>query len=87
MAVVGAFARVEVSGREATNAALGEIDGVTPFELDEIEKVGLLIEAADLDAAHGLITGAVKRTSGVLGVWPVYANTEDETESEQALED
>ena len=83
MAIVGAFARVDVSGRGETNAALGAIDGVTTFELDEIEKVGLLIEAADLDAAHGLITGAVKRTPGVLGAWPVYANTEDEQDGNE----
>ena len=86
MAIVGAFARVEVSERSETNALLEAIEGVTPFALEEEEKVGLLIEAADLDAAHDLITGAVRRTRGVLGVWPVYANTEDECDGESTTD-
>lgn len=86
MAIVGAFARVEVSGRDATCGLLDAIEGVSTFELEEVEKVGLLIEAADLDAVHGLITRDVRRTRGVLGAWPVYANTEDELADGRANE-
>ncbi len=77
MPTVGAFARVEIDDAEATRQRLSELDGVTPFDLDETGKVGLLIEAPDLDAAHNTLTEVVKPTAGVLAVWPVYVDVED----------
>jgi len=77
MPTVGAFARIEIDEADAIRARLAALDGVTPFDLDETGKMGLLIEAPDLDAAHGKLTKDIRQTDGVLGVWPVYVDVED----------
>jgi nitrate reductase NapAB chaperone NapD len=78
MAVVGAFARVDLSNAEAVRARLVAIPGVTPFDLGEVGKVGLVIEADNLEAANEMLRVEVKEIDGVLGVWPVYAHMESE---------
>ncbi len=81
MAIVGAFARVEIEHMQQTERGLNAIDGVSTFLLDEPGKVGLLVEAGDLDEAHGLIAESIPAVPGVMGVWPVYASIEDESEN------
>lgn len=78
MPVVGAFARVKNEGLETTVRGLESIEGVSTFEIEAPGKVGLLIEAESLDNAHQVLTDNVRSVEGVLGVWPVYANIEDE---------
>jgi len=78
MAIVGAFARVEADQAAACRDELDSLEGVSTFDLDDRNKVGVLIEADSLNEAHALITESVRLTPGVLGVWPVYVNTEDE---------
>ena len=78
MAIVGAFARVETEQVTACRGELDLLDGVSTFDLDDPDKLGVLIEAESLNEAHALITESVRTTVGVLGVWPVYVNTEDE---------
>lgn len=80
MAIVGAFARVEIDQFSQVESGLNAIEGVSTFDLEEPGKVGLLVETHDLDEAHGLIKTIIPAVPGVLGVWPVYANIEDETE-------
>ncbi len=80
MAIVGAFARVDQTQTAQCRGALEELDGVSTFDLDDEDKVGVLVEAPTLDDAHELITGRIRSAPGVLGVWPVFVNTEDETE-------
>ncbi|USN99624.1 MAG: hypothetical protein H6810_02880 [Phycisphaeraceae bacterium] len=84
MAIVGAFARIEADGFDQAVADLGGLEGVSTFALDEPGKIGLLIEAASLDDAHGVITRQIPAVVGVLGAWPVYANTEDESDQESS---
>ena len=79
-ATVGAFARIEVESAGAVRQRLRQLDGVEPFDLDEPGKVGLIIEAACLDDAHEKLTGEIKHTQGVLGVWPIYANFDGDDE-------
>ena len=81
MAIVGAFARVEIEQFRQTERGLNEIEGVSTFGLEEPGKVGLLVETRDLDEAHGIIKNTIPAVPGVLGVWPVYANIEDEAEN------
>jgi len=76
MAVVGAFARVDISNVEAVRQRLADVPGVTPFDLGEVGKIGLVIEAADLDAANEMLRVEIREIEGVLGVWPVYAHME-----------
>ena len=83
MVVVGAFARVEVDDVDATRCRLAALDGVTTFDLDRPEKVGVLIEADDLDDAHARLTTQVQRVEGVMGVWPVYVSNEDDPNLQQ----
>lgn len=78
MAIVGAFARVEADLVSSCRDELEQICGVSTFDLDDRDKVGVLVEADSLNQAHSLITESIRTASGVLGVWPVYVNTEDE---------
>ena len=69
--VVGALARIEPSRRTEVICALVSHEGVSTFELEHDAKLGVLVEAESLDAAHALITRSVADAPGVLGVWPV----------------
>ncbi len=82
MAIAGAFVRVEVGETEQVERRLNALESVSTFDLPEEGKVGLLIEAENLDAVHKIITKQVPATRGVLGAWPVYVNTEDEEDIE-----
>ena len=83
MAIVGAFARIDTQLAQSCARALNAITGVSTFELEEAGKIGLIIEADSLNRAHDTITKAISSTPGVLGVWPVYVNIEDEIEHMQ----
>ncbi len=78
MAIVGAFARVDLDHATACRDALDELGGVSTFGIDDSDKLGILVEAKSLNDAHHTITKTIRSTPGVLGVWPVYVNTEDE---------
>ncbi len=82
MAIVGAFARVDAEHASSCEQLLNEIAGVSTFEIDHPDKVGILIEADSLDQAHATVSKTIRSTPGVLGVWPVYVNTEDEQEQD-----
>jgi len=78
MATIGVYVRVTV-GREGTvREALAALAGARPFDLEEPGKVGLVLEADDLDAAHALLEGPVRSVPGVLAAWPVYAHFGEE---------
>jgi hypothetical protein len=81
MSIVGAFARIETT---EVRARLDALDGVDTFDLADPEKVGLLIEADGLDAAHELLTKRIVAVEGVLGVFPIYVNDEEIAEPAQA---
>jgi nitrate reductase NapAB chaperone NapD len=57
---------------------LTAVSGVTLFDLGEVGKIGLVIEAGDLDEAHRKLRVEIREIEGVLGVWPVYAHMEPE---------
>ena len=82
MAIVGAFARVDSEQASACQKLLDELVGVSTFEINDPDKVGILIEADSLDQAHAMVSKTIRSTPGVLGVWPVYVNTEDEQEQD-----
>ena len=78
MAIVGAFARIDSEYSQHCQDDLNHLDGVSTFDIHDEDKLGILIEADSLDDAHAAITKTIRSTPGVLGVWPVYVNTEDE---------
>ena len=78
MPVVGAWARVEMTDHESSRRALSELDGVEVFDLGDPGKVGLVIEADDLDTAHGVLTRAIPAVRGVLCAWPVSVYLDDD---------
>ncbi|NOX53590.1 MAG: chaperone NapD [Planctomycetes bacterium] len=79
MAVIGVLARVEVAERDCVVASLGRIEGVTPFLIDEPGRIGLVVEADTLEAAHKRLVDEIDPTPGVLGTWPVFVHAENET--------
>ncbi len=81
MAVVGAFARIDDSDRQAVWDRLAALAGVMPFDLGEPGKVGLLIEGDELEDVHAMLCTEIEKTDGVLGVWPVYAHMEPDSSS------
>jgi nitrate reductase NapAB chaperone NapD len=83
MAVVGAYARIDLADEVAIRSRLGGVTGVSTFSLDDPGKVGLVIEADDLDSAHDMLLNEIEKLEGVLGVWPVYAHAEPDESSGQ----
>ncbi len=79
MTVIGALARVEAASAEVVQHNLATIPGVIPFPLNEAAKLGLLIEAATLDDAYHLLHEEIKGVEGVLTVWPVYVDFEEQS--------
>lgn len=78
MAIVGALARVEQKDAADSIRRIRAIEGVTTFSVDDPDRIGLIIESECLDEAHRIVTQEIPSVQGVLGAWPVYANTEDE---------
>ncbi len=76
MIVVGAYARIDPQQPRATRQRLDALEGVETFDLDDLYRVGLLIEADSLDAAHLLIDQVIPAVEGVLGVWPIFVGDE-----------
>lgn len=76
MAIVSALIRVDGGAHEAVRGRLSALTGVTVFTLDEPDRMGLVIEAPDMDAAHAVLCDDVETTEGVLGAWPAYAHLE-----------
>ena len=84
MAIIGAFARVDLSDPQAVRERLSALAGVSLFDLGEPGKVGMVIEGDDLDGAYENLRAAGEDVEGVLGVWPVYAHMEpDLSDTEQ----
>ena len=78
MPVVGAWARVDVDDPERARRGLAELEGVETIDLGDPARVGLVIEADDLDSAHHLLTRTVPSVPGVLCAWPVSVHMDDE---------
>ncbi len=85
MAIIGLIARVETSSRQQTVVSLNSIPGVSVFNVEGNDQVGMLIEAPNLDSAHDCLREQIEHVDGVMCVWPVYANIEDELEKDQRL--
>ena len=77
MAIVGAYARIDIKDPQVVQGRLDALEGVETFDLDAPGTIGLVIEAEGLDAAHDAVSQVVAGTVGVLGVWPVFVHTED----------
>ena len=80
MPVVGAWARVDLSDPDATRRGLAELEGVETFDLGDPGKVGLIIDADALDAAHAVLTREVPAVEGVLCAWPVSVHLDEDGE-------
>jgi nitrate reductase NapAB chaperone NapD len=78
MVIVGAFARIEGERADDVRQRLARLPGVEPFLLDEPGKIGLIIEADEIDQAHAVLTGPVRATPGLLGVWPISIHLDEE---------
>ena len=85
MAIVGAYARIDLADPQAVRCRLAEVSGVTLFDLDEPGKVGLVLEADSLDDAHTTLRAGIEKVDGVLGVWPVYADTESDLANTECI--
>lgn len=79
LVVVGVLARVEAGCRAAVQAACGALPGVTVFAVADEDRLGLLLEATDLEAAHVLLNERVAAVPGVLGTWPVAVEMDTDT--------
>ncbi|MCA8977707.1 MAG: hypothetical protein KDC98_23485 [Planctomycetes bacterium] len=71
LVMVGVLARVAIDQRGAVQERLASLPGVDTFEVEGRDRMGLVLEAPDLDAAHTFLTEHVDTIDGVLGTWPV----------------
>jgi len=78
MAIVGALARIDPDHVPDVIRRLETLVGVTTFDVEVPAKIGLLIESSGVDEAHGVLTGPVRQTEGVWGVWPVFVHYEND---------
>jgi len=74
MAILGVLARFHPPDRERLLDALEALDGVTPFSVEEEQRLGILIERPTLDEARARLGSEVDRLPGILGTWPVFAH-------------
>jgi nitrate reductase NapAB chaperone NapD len=75
MPIVGVLARIEIADRERIWQEIDADPALTPFPVeDEEERIGVLIEAEDLEEAHQILKKKVNRVAGILGTWPVYTD-------------
>ncbi len=72
MALVGVLARVDRDQRQAVWKDLESDAGLTPFRIEDENRMGILIEAPTLDGAHVILKERINPVPGVLGTWPVY---------------
>ena len=86
MPIIGAYA----TGRPGDPAAVARrraaLPAVEVVPAEDPAKVGMVVEAASLRAARDLLEGSVQATEGVLAVWPVYVNAEDEINPQESDE-
>jgi len=80
MTLIGALARVDPSSAEVVQGTLAAMPGITPFPVDDSARLGLLIEAATLDDAYRLLCDDLQSVKGVLAVWPVYVDFEEQSQ-------
>ena len=80
MAIVGVLARIDTTLGDEVRRDLSSLPGVTPFDLDVPEKLGLVIEGDSVEAVHEMLHSQIETTDGVLGVWPVYVHLESASE-------
>ena len=85
LVVVGALARVAPGRHSAAYRGLAGIPGVTPFEVEPPEQLGVIIEAADLDTAHHRLDQDVRCIDAVLSAWPVWVEVDSADEGLQAV--
>jgi hypothetical protein len=85
MVLIGVLARITSDQRSVVWADLEARPGVQPFEVDDPDRLGLLLEASSLAAAHDRLTDEINKVEGVLGTWPVYTDLSAETDAEQAV--
>ncbi len=78
LAVVGAFARIEPGASVKVRQRLNQIPGVETFDLDDQDRVGILIETKDAAGAEEILEGPIKATPGVWGAWPVSVELEED---------
>ena len=72
------------NGAEACVEAVSDVEVESGFAVDHERRasgrLGLVIEADGLDAAHSCLCDQVNRTEGVLGTWPIAVELADGTE-------
>lgn len=87
MAIIGLIARVEACDRPQAVTSLNDLPGVSVFDVNQSDQVGLLIEAPNMDEAHHCVRQQIEQVDGVLCAWPVYASIEDELEEACTVSD
>jgi len=78
MAVVGVLARVELGQQQQLIQRLEQLEGVEPISIGEEERIGIIIEAESIEAAHRCLTDQVLGLPGLLYAWPVFLHAEDD---------
>jgi len=74
--MIGALARVDLEKQETIRARLDALEGIETFDLDERERIGVLVEGRSIEQAHARLRSQVEVADGVLGVWPVSLETD-----------
>lgn len=86
MALVGVLVSVHPHDAEDVTTRLEAISGVSTFSVDVEGRVGVMIDAETIDAAHALLTRKVSPTTGVLTAWPVHVELEPDPQPAQSEE-
>ena len=76
--LVGILARVDYDSNPDLCRDLGQIEGVSTFEVGDSGKLGLLLEAETTEAAHHILRDKIESLAGILAAWPVYSHFGEE---------
>ena len=87
MVVVGALVRLEIQLRDRATQLLDQLEGVSTFSIGERGRIGVIVEADSIRAAHARLTEQIQAVPGVLAVWPVFAHYAAECADRDAGQD
>jgi nitrate reductase NapAB chaperone NapD len=76
--LVGILARVDFDSNPNLCQDLSQIVGVRTFEVGDSGKLGLLLEAESVAAAHHILRNEIEKVGGILAAWPVYSHLGEE---------
>ncbi len=84
--LLGVLTRINRSGRKKIEQQLVASPGVSVFDVDDEQRLGVLIEGETMASAEACLREHVMQTEGVLAAWPVFMHDDWVESPEEEVE-